>query len=293
MRGRWWDVDRFGFRPAWDAGTWLPVCLVALCAYLVGLGGLGLFDVSESRHGAARSNASTMMLEVPAGTSSARLATVLALLKQTPGIVSARAADAAETARLLEPWLGPGARLDELPVPKLVDIATDPSKTVNVAALRQRLGSVVPDAQLDDDRLALQETHSAGWRIMVALGGAVGAGLLGIAAVSVIAQSMAPGSNRTAIEVMHLLGATDWDIAHHAVRRVLSGGLAGGALGAAAAAGTAALLGVGGFLAPPMATAASTAWQSWAIIVAIVPATALIAAATSYVCVRRRLLKMP
>ncbi len=44
----------------------------------------------------------------------------------TPGIVGVRAYSKAESARLLEPWLGTGLSLDDLPVPRMVVLRTAP-----------------------------------------------------------------------------------------------------------------------------------------------------------------------
>ena len=66
--------------------------------------------------------------------------TVLALLRQTPGFASVRSLEPAETARLLEPWLGASAKIDELPVPRLVDLQLGRDGTPDIAALRRQAG---------------------------------------------------------------------------------------------------------------------------------------------------------
>ena len=46
-----------------------------------------------------------------------------------PGTLSAEIVDRASTARLLEPWLGEGFDMDELPVPRLVIVTIDEAFT--------------------------------------------------------------------------------------------------------------------------------------------------------------------
>ncbi|HHK74421.1 MAG TPA: ABC transporter permease, partial [Rhizobiales bacterium] len=46
----------------------------------------------------------------------------LAILTASKGIVSARAQSAEEARRMLEPWLGAGNVLDDLPIPRLIKV---------------------------------------------------------------------------------------------------------------------------------------------------------------------------
>ena len=89
------------------------------------------------------------------------------------GVSSARAPiSKEESARLLEPWLGSGLALDELPVPRMIVVRVAPGETPDLAALRQQLAAQVPGATLDDhrgwvDRMrAMARTRRAGraWR---------------------------------------------------------------------------------------------------------------------------------
>ncbi len=45
----------------------------------------------------------------------------------------------AESTKLLEPWLGSGLRLDELPIPRLIVVKLSPGAKLDMAALRARL----------------------------------------------------------------------------------------------------------------------------------------------------------
>ena len=94
----------------------------------------------------------------------AALATARDLAATFAGTKAARIIDRAATARLLEPWLGAGLDLDELPVPRLVVVTIDERNPPDFAAMRAALTPKVPQAVLDDhrtwvDRLVAMAQH--------------------------------------------------------------------------------------------------------------------------------------
>jgi cell division transport system permease protein len=153
----------------------------------------------------------------------------------TPGIVGVRAYSKAESARLLEPWLGTGLSLEELPVPRLVVLRVAPDRAPDLASLRKALAADVPESSLDDHRSWVERM-----RTMARTAVAVGLGVL----VLVVAATMlsvtfatrgAMAANRPVIEVLHFVGARDGFIAGQFQRHFLWLGLKGGALGGGAA----------------------------------------------------------
>src|SRR5947209_16459946 len=70
----------------------------------------------------------------------------------TPGIVGVRAYSKTESARLLEPWLGTGLSLDELPVPRLIAVRVASDRAPDLNALRKALAADVAGVSLDDHR---------------------------------------------------------------------------------------------------------------------------------------------
>src|SRR5690606_20017289 len=67
------------------------------------------------------------------------LANAARLSTEFPGVISALVIDRAATARLLEPWLGSGLDMDELPVPRLVVVTIDETDPPDFAAMRDAL----------------------------------------------------------------------------------------------------------------------------------------------------------
>ena len=66
----------------------------------------------------------------------AALETAAAIASGFPGITGARIVDREATARLLEPWLGAGLNIDELPVPRLIIVTINEAYPPDFGRLR-------------------------------------------------------------------------------------------------------------------------------------------------------------
>jgi len=168
----------------------------------------------------------------------------VALASATPGVTYARAYSKEESANLLEPWLGNGLALDELPIPRMIVVRVAPGETPDLAALRKQLAEQVPGASLDDHR-AWVERMRAMARSAVVVGLAILALVLAATMLSVMfATRGAMSTNRAIIEVLHVVGAKKSFIAGEFQRHFLLLGLKGGAIGGAAAMAFFALVGL-------------------------------------------------
>ena len=148
-----------------------------------------------------------------------------------PGIGDVRSYTKAESARLLEPWLGSGLSLDELPVPRLIVVKIARGAAPDIPQLRRMLATEVPGAVLDDHRGWIERM---GTMAGTAVGGGVAVLLLMIAA-TVLSVSFATrgamATNKPVIEVLHFVGARNAYIASHFQRHFWLLGLQGGAIG--------------------------------------------------------------
>lgn len=178
----------------------------------------------------------------------AEVAKAASVARQVPGVASAEVLDESDNAALLEPWLGTGIDVAELPIPRLVVIRLTAPDSVDMSDLANRLTQQVRGATLDDHR---------GWtsRLRTMAGATVLAGmailtLVFIATVLsvVFATRGTMGSNRDVVSVLHFVGAEDGFVAREFQRHFLLLGLRGGLTGAAAAVILFALL---GFLVAP------------------------------------------
>ncbi|MGH1572011.1 cell division protein FtsX [Methylobacterium sp. P31] len=158
------------------------------------------------------------------------------IAKAEPGIAETRVFSKAEAERLLEPWLGSGLDLSDLPVPRLIALKLSNSSGADLKRLRTRLLDALPGvASLDDHALWLQRLSTAA-NAFVGVG--VGLVLLVLIATGLavtFATRGAMASNREVVEVLHFVGADDDYIARAFQRRFFGLGLRGGAIGAALA----------------------------------------------------------
>src|SRR6266851_7200165 len=75
-------------------------------------------------------------------------AAVAEAMRAQPGIVEIRPFTREESAKLLEPWLGSGLSLDDLPVPRVIVARVQPGTVLDLAALRSRVMQVAPSASV-------------------------------------------------------------------------------------------------------------------------------------------------
>src|ERR1700692_2149177 len=62
-------------------------------------------------------------------------------VRAQPGIVEVRPFTREESAKLLEPWLGSGLSLEDLPVPRVIVARVSPGTVLDLAALRRRVSA--------------------------------------------------------------------------------------------------------------------------------------------------------
>src|SRR5438477_1802861 len=158
-----------------------------------------------------------------------------ALASATPGIGGVRPYTKEESANLLEPWLGSGLALDELPVPRMIVVRITPGETPDLAALRKQLAEQIPAASLDDHRGWVDRMRAMA-RSAVLIGLCILALVIAATMLSVMfATRGAMSTNRQIIEVLHVVGAKQSFIAGEFQRHFLLLGLKGGAVGGTAA----------------------------------------------------------
>jgi cell division transport system permease protein len=222
----------------------------------------------------------------------------LRLVRHWPGIFSARPVSRAEAAKLLEPWLGEGSVLDDLPVPQLIEVTLTPGRPVEIDGLGRALADGVPGAHLDDHQRWNQElaafaasSEAVGWAVLA---------LIAVATLAIVIFATQAGlqAHREIVEVVHMIGARDIFIASEFQSHFLWLGLRGGFIGLALAAFT--LLGSGYFWDAREAPVGAqllpqfiSAPYHYVWLVAVPVVIGLIAMATARMTVLRVLGRMP
>lgn len=163
------------------------------------------------------------------------IARIVEIARGTPGVADVKAMSKRESELLLEPWLGQGVNLDEIPVPRMIVLKLAAGARVDFEHLRRRLVEVSPNANLDDHRIWSERLADMA-NALVAIAVLLLALIITAMALAIsFATHGAMAGNREIIEVLHFVGASDQFISRQFQRRFLWLGLRGGLIGAAMA----------------------------------------------------------
>lgn len=154
---------------------------------------------------------------------------VVAELRWLPGVTGVQPVSETQIEASLRPWLGEEMMDGTLPIPALIDVDLSGEVTVGrMLALRDRVRAIAPTARVEPHAAFLAPLASLlrtleGLALAVVLLMALATG-----AIVVLAAQAAHNSHRTTIEVLHLMGATDVQIARLFQRRIALDALFGG-----------------------------------------------------------------
>jgi len=272
---------------------WVIAIMVMLMAIAVA-GGLALRNMTRSAAGEVSGGITVQLVEPRPEVRDAQARKVATLLGAMPDVSDVEIVPQGEIEALVEPWLGASVGEAEVPVPGLVDARLDrPATPQRVAAIGQALRQAAPSARVDAQANWLKPVFGAirslQWLAIVLVI------LLSFATASAVllATRTALGANRETIEVVHLLGGTDGQIASIFQRSTAISAAEGGALGLAAAAIVVILIGNRfAVLGSGIASGGSLAWTDW-VIVALVPVAAtVLATVTARLTVLRTLARL-
>jgi cell division transport system permease protein len=214
------------------------IAVVAIMTFLASIttGTVLLVSASAAEWQSDVASEITVQVRPAAGRDLERDAVAVAeALRAQPGIVEVRSFTKDESAKLLEPWLGSGLSLDDLPVPRVIVARIAPGATLDLAGLRGRVAQAAPSASVDDHRAWIERMRSMTNAIVFA-----GIGILALVIIATIisvsfATRGAMAANRPIVEVLHFVGAGDRYIANRFLRHFLRLGLEGGLIGGVAA----------------------------------------------------------
>src|SRR5580692_11015778 len=210
------------------------VAVVAIMTFLASIttGTVLLVSASAAEWQSEVASEITVQVRPAAGRDLDRDAAAVAdAMRAQAGILEIRPFTKAESAKLLEPWLGSGLSFDDLPVPRVIVARVQPGASLDLAALRARVTQAAPSASVDDHRAWIERMRSMTGATVIA-----GIGILMLVIVATIisvsfATRGAMAANRPIVEVLHFVGAGDRYIANRFLRHFLRLGLEGGVIG--------------------------------------------------------------
>jgi cell division transport system permease protein len=273
---------------------WVIAIMIALTV-IAAAGGLALSNSASAARAELSGGISVQIVEAAPAARAAQAKAAADFLERTTGVSGVRIVPEDELEQLVSPWLGAeAAAADAVPVPALIDArVAGPLSQKRLAELGESLRAVAPAARVDAQASWLAPVFDA-IRSLQLLALAL---ILLLAAATVAAVLLAArtalGANRDTIEIVHLLGGTDSQIARIFQRSIgidaAVGGAVGLALGVAAVivlARRMAALGAG------LATGGALGWSDW-VLLALVPLVGVgVAMLTARLTVLRALRKM-
>jgi cell division transport system permease protein len=267
------------------------LAIMLFMTVLAAAAGLALGRAADEIGGGLSLRATVQIVQADPDRRAAEARAALAALRRDPAVRAVAEVGAAEMTALLEPWLGT-AGADDLPLPALIDLTvTDAAALPGIAA---GLARVAPDARVDDHRAALAPVARLIGTLRWLAVGVVLLTIMATACTVLLASASALDTHRGTIDVMHLLGATDLQIARLFQRRIALDTFVAGLIGLAAAAAMLWLIarqaaGTGSGL---VAAATLPRW-GWGVLAALPIAATLLAATTARWSVVRALGRLP
>lgn len=214
------------------AMTWIMAIMLFLTV-LAGALGLGMFAATAQLDRELSGRLTVQIVEPVASLRDSQAAAMVATLAKTPGVARAREVDRAHLAELLRPWLGDAGLDPELPMPAMIDVALVPGG--DVAAIEQAARRIAPGARVDRHAQWLSPVRSFMTTMSWLAAGLVLLIAGATAAVVLLAARAGLDTHRDTIDVLHMLGSTDIQIARLFQRRIAFDTLLGGLAGTAAA----------------------------------------------------------
>lgn len=219
---------------------WVIAIMIALTVIAAGAG-LALRNLSDNAKAEIAGGLTVQIVEAAPAERERQAEIAVAVLSNREEVTSVRRVPDHELDALLEPWLGQSSVEggDAIPVPALIDVRlAGPVTDRRLEELRASLLASAPAARLDAQARWLEPVFDAVASLQwLAVGLIVLLALTSGAAVWLAARS-ALGTNRETIEIVHLLGGSDRQIARIFQRSIALdaalGGIAGLALGVAA-----------------------------------------------------------
>ena len=213
---------------------WVIAIMVALTV-IAAAAGLAASNVARNASDALSGGVTVQIVEADPTVRLRQAEAAAQRLNAMPGIDAAIVVSQEEVERLIEPWLG-GMAIDgeEIPVPAIVDVRLRDEVTgERLGALRRTLREVAPSARIDAQSTWLRPVFGAIDSLRLLALALVGLLAAALAAVVLLAVRNALGTNRDTIEIVHLLGGTDQQIARLFQRSVGYDAAGGGAIGLA------------------------------------------------------------
>ncbi len=207
------------------------IAIMMFLTVLAAAAGLGLGGAAARLDEQIGSRITIQVVEANPDVRRAQVGAAAGALRNLPGVIDVRPVPDAEVQSLLEPWLGAGAAEGDIPVPALIDVDLTPEAHRSLDELRRTLAAAAPSARIDDNGQWLAPLASLIGALKWLSAGLVILMVAATAATVVLAARASLDTHRGTIEILHLMGATDVQVARLFQRRIALDALFGGLVG--------------------------------------------------------------
>jgi cell division transport system permease protein len=207
------------------------IAIMMFLTVLAAAAGLRLASAAASLGADIGSRVTVQIVEPNPDVRETEARATVATLERQSNVRSVRRLEEKEMERLLEPWLGPGGLDAEIPVPAMIDVSLAEGSPDALQAIRAAIGSAAPSARVDDNGKWLAPVARLIGSLRWLAAGLVLLMIGATGATVVLAARAALDTHRSTIEVLHLMGATDIQVARLFQRRIALDALFGGAIG--------------------------------------------------------------
>jgi len=217
---------------------WVIAIMVAMTA-IAAAAGLALHNTAEAAAAELAGGVTVQIVEASPELRAAQAKAAKARIGAMDDVVSVRLVPQEEIDMLIEPWLGSGVTDGTdgaVPVPALIDVRLNgPATSAKIESLQRALRSPAPAARVDAQSSWLKPVFSAIESLQWLAVALVVLLAIALAAAALLAARTALGTNWETIEIVHLLGGTDSQIARVFQRSIGIDAAGGGVVGLALA----------------------------------------------------------
>ncbi|WP_284734610.1 cell division protein FtsX [Sphingosinicella terrae] len=207
------------------------IAIMMFLTVLAAAAGIGLAGAASRLDDQIGGRVTIQIVEANSDLRDRQAAAAAEAARAVPGVVAVDPVSREEIERLLEPWIGPASLGSDIPVPALIDVDLSPQARGRLDALRAAVVGAAPAARVDDNAQWLAPLASLIVALQWLAGGLVLLMVGATAATVVLAARAALDTHRGTIEILHLMGATDLQVARLFQRRIALDALFGGLVG--------------------------------------------------------------
>ncbi|MEO8724078.1 MAG: FtsX-like permease family protein [Sphingobium sp.] len=208
------------------------IAIMMFLTVLAAAAGLGLANGVVQMHAQLAGKFTVQIVEADEERRAQLVHAVRAAVQGTPAVTAISVISNARLAAQLRPWLGDDIGSGDLPIPALIDVSLASERAAETGPdLRAKILAVAPQARIEAHAGFLAPVEhlmrSLMWLALLLVA------LMAVAtgAVVMLAARGAHDAHRDTIDILHLMGATDVQIARLFQRRLALDALFGGTLG--------------------------------------------------------------